>query len=312
MPETVRKAYVVQRMKMPEARQKGLLMGQKRVLDWQYYSEKAVQSVAEGCVLLRNEGKVLPFRKDEKVAVFGRIQLDYYKSGTGSGGMVNVSHVVGITEGLLESGAVEVNRELLKVYEEWCMEHPFDLGTGWGAEPWSQKEMPLSDALCEKTAAESEVALVILGRTAGEDQDNRAEKGAYFLSDGEDEMLAKVRKYFKKMVVLLNVGGLIDMSFVTKYEPEAVLYGWQGGMLGGTGTAQVLTGQVSPSGKMPDTIAYAIEDYPSHPNFGSRERNFYSEDIYVGYRYFETFAKDKVMYPFGFGLSYTTFSMETK
>lgn len=287
-------------------------MGQKRVLDWQYYSEKAIASVAEGCVLLRNEGKVLPFRKGEKVAVFGRIQLDYYKSGTGSGGMVNVSRVVGITEGLLESGEVEVNRDLLKVYEDWCMEHPFDLGTGWGAEPWSQKEMPLSDELCEKTAAESEVALVILGRTAGEDQDNRAEKGAYFLSDGEDGMLAKVRKYFKKMVVLLNVGGLIDMGFVTKYEPEAVLYCWQGGMLGGTGTAQVLTGQVSPSGKLPDTIAYTIEDYPSHPYFGSRERNFYTEDIYVGYRYFETFAKDKVMYPFGFGLSYTTFSVETK
>jgi beta-glucosidase len=173
-------------------------MGQKRVLDWQYYSEKAVASGAEGCVLLRNEGKVLPFRKDEKVAVFGRIQLDYYKSGTGSGGMVNVSRVVGITEGLIESGTVDVNRELLKVYEDWCMEHPFDLGTGWGAEPWSQKEMPLSDEVCEKAAAESEVALVILGRTAGEDQDNRAEKGAYFLSDGEEEMLVKVRKHFKK------------------------------------------------------------------------------------------------------------------
>ena len=287
-------------------------MGQKKVLDWQYYSDKAIASVAEGCVLLRNEGKVLPFRKGEKVAVFGRIQLDYYKSGTGSGGMVNVSRVVGITEGLMESGAVEVNRELLKIYEDWCMENPFDLGTGWGAEPWSQKEMPLSDELCEKTAEESETALVILGRTAGEDQDNRAEKGAYFLSDGEEEMLAKVRKHFKKMVVLLNVGGLIDMSFVTKYEPEAVLYGWQGGMLGGIGTAQVLTGQVNPSGKLPDTIAYTIEDYPSHPYFGSRERNFYSEDIYVGYRYFETFAKDRVMYPFGFGLSYTTFSMETR
>ena len=287
-------------------------MGQKKVLDWKHYSETAVASVAEGCVLLRNENNVLPFARGEKVAVFGRIQLDYYKSGTGSGGMVNVSHVVGITEGLIDSGAVEVNRELLAVYEEWCMEHPFDLGSGWGAEPWSQKEMELSDALCEKIAAESEVALVILGRTAGEDQDNRAEKGAYFLSDEEDAMLSQVRKYFKKMVVLLNVGGLIDMSFVTKYEPEAVLYGWQGGMLGGTGTAQVLTGQVNPSGKLPDTIAYTIEDYPSHPYFGSRERNFYTEDIYVGYRYFETFAKDKVMYPFGFGLSYTTFSMETR
>ncbi|MBQ8799147.1 MAG: glycoside hydrolase family 3 protein [Lachnospiraceae bacterium] len=287
-------------------------MGQKKVLDWQYYSDTAVAAVAEGCVLLRNENQVLPFQQNEKVAVFGRIQLDYYKSGTGSGGMVNVSRVVGITEGLLECGAVEVNRELLKIYEDWCMENPFDLGTGWGAEPWSQKEMPLSDEICEKAAAESEVALVILGRTAGEDQDNRAEKGAYFLSDGEDAMLAAVRKHFKKMVVLLNVGGLIDMSFVTKYEPEAVLLGWQGGMLGGVGTAQVLTGKVSPSGKLPDTIAYSIEDYPSHPYFGSRERNFYSEDIYVGYRYFETFAKDKVMYPFDFGLSYTTFSMETK
>jgi len=297
---------------VPEKRQKGRSMGQKKVLDWKHYSDTAIASVAEGVVLLRNENKVLPFRKGEKVAVFGRIQLDYYKSGTGSGGMVNVSHVVGITEGLIESGAVEVNRELLKTYEDWCMEHPFDLGTGWGAEPWSQKEMELSDELCARVAAESAVALVILGRTAGEDQDNRAEKGAYFLSDEEDAMLAKVRKHFKKMVVLLNVGGIIDMSFVTTYEPEAVLYGWQGGMLGGIGTAQVLTGQVSPSGKLPDTIAYSIEDYPSHPYFGDRERNVYSEDIYVGYRYFETFAKDKVMYPFGFGLSYTTFSLETE
>lgn len=287
-------------------------MGQKLVLDWNRYTETAVRAVAEGCVLLRNEGKVLPLPKNEKVAVFGRIQLDYYKSGTGSGGMVNVSHVVGITEALMESGAVEVNRELVKVYEDWCMAHPFDLGTGWGAEPWSQKEMELSDALCEKVAAESETALVVIGRTAGEDQDNRAEKGAYFFSDEEEEMLAKVRKHFKKMVVLLNVGGLIDMGFVAKYAPEAVLYVWQGGMVGGTGTAQVLTGQVSPSGKLPDTIAYAIEDYPSHPYFGNRERNFYCEDIYVGYRYFETFAKEKVMYPFGYGLSYTTFSLDTE
>ena len=140
-------------------------MGQKLVLDWNRYSETAIASVVEGCVLLRNEGNVLPLKSDEKVAVFGRIQLDYYKSGTGSGGMVNVSHVVGITEALLESGKVEVNRELLKVYEDWCLEHPFDLGTGWGAEPWSQKEMELSNALCEKVAAESETALVVIGRT---------------------------------------------------------------------------------------------------------------------------------------------------
>ena len=285
------------------------IMEQKKVLDWKAYEKAAVCAIAEGAVLLRNEKKVLPLAKGEKVAVFGRIQLDYYKSGTGSGGMVNVSHVVGVTEALKNSGAVNVNETLLSVYEYWCLEHPFDLGSGWGAEPWSQKEMLLSEELCEKTAKESEVALVIIGRTAGEDQDNRAEKGAYFLSEEEEEMLRMVRKHFEKMVVLLNVGGLIDMSFVTEYAPEAVLYLWQGGMLGGVGAAQVLTGEVSPSGKLPDTIAFRLEDYPSHPYFGSRERNFYAEDIYVGYRYFETFAKEKVRYPFGFGLSYTSFEI---
>jgi len=287
-------------------------MGQKKILDWKRYSEAAIRSVEEGVVLLRNENQVLPLKAGEKIAVFGRIQLDYYKSGTGSGGMVNVSHVVGITEALLECGAVEVNRELLSTYKTWCEKHPFDLGSGWGAEPWSQKEMLLEDSLCEKIAGESETAIVIIGRTAGEEQDSKAEKGAFFLSEEEERMLEKVRKYFKKMVVLLNVGGLLDMGFVDTYAPDAVLYVWQGGMLGGIGTANVLIGKTSPSGKLTDTSAYALEDYPTYPYFGNRERNFYSEDIYLGYRYFETFAKDRVRYPFGFGLSYTTFSMDTK
>ena len=284
----------------------------KRVLDWNRYSDTAVCAVSEGCVLLRNKNKALPLKKGEKVAVFGRIQLNYYKSGTGSGGMVNVSRVAGITDALVEGGIVTVNSELLSVYREWCAGNPFDLGSGWGAEPWSQKEMPVSDALCERIAGESETAVVVIGRTAGEDQDNKAEKGAYFLSEEEEHMLAAVRKHFSKAVVLLNVGGLIDMSFITKYSPDAVLYVWQGGMVGGIGTADVLTGKKSPSGKLPDTIAYTIEDYPSHAYFGNLERNFYTEDIYVGYRYFETFAKDRVMFPFGFGLSYTTFTIEAQ
>ncbi len=287
-------------------------MEQSRKLDWSRYSDAAVRAVAEGIVLLRNEKKALPFRKGEKVAVFGRIQLNYYKSGTGSGGMVNVSRVVGITDALLESGAVEVNGRLLSIYREWCAAHPFDLGTGWGTEPWSQKEMPVSEELCQEAAKESETALVILGRTAGEDQDNKAEAGAYLLSAEEEQMLQTVRKHFTKMVVLLNVGGLLDMGFVSRYSPEAVLYVWQGGMLGGIGTAEVLTGKKSPSGKLPDTIASTIADYPSHAYFGNPERNFYTEDIYVGYRYFETFAKDRVLYPFGFGLSYTEFAIETR
>ena len=101
------------------------------------------------------------------------------------------------------------------------------------------------------------------------------------------------------------------MSFVNEYAPDSVLYVWQGGMTGGTGTADVLTGKVSPSGKLSDTIAYSVKDYPSDPYFGDRVRNFYSEDIFVGYRWFETFAPEKVLYPFGFGLSYTTFDVKT-
>ena len=287
-------------------------MEQSRKLDWSRYSDAAVRAVTEGIVLLRNEKKVLPFRNGERVAVFGRIQLNYYKSGTGSGGMVNVSRVAGITDALLESGAIEVNGKLLSVYREWCAAHPFDLGTGWGTEPWSQKEMPVSDELCREIAEESGTALVILGRTAGEDQDNTAEAGAWILSAEEEQLLLTVRKHFTKLVVLLNVGGLLDMGFVSRYSPEAVLYVWQGGMLGGIGTAEVLTGRKSPSGKLPDTIADTIEAYPSHAYFGNPERNFYTEDIYVGYRYFETFAKDRVLYPFGFGLSYTEFATEAK
>ena len=115
-----------------------------------------------------------------------------------------------------------------------------------------------------------------------------------------------------KMIVILNVGNIMDMGFVDQYRPDAVLYAWQGGMVGGLGTVDVLTGKVSPSGKLSDTIAYKVEDYPSHANFGNLEEDLYAEDIYVGYRYFETVAKDRVRYPFGFGLSYTSFSIAIK
>lgn len=277
-------------------------------LDWEKYIEASVETVSEGIVMLKNDNSALPLEKDRETAVFGRIQLHYYKSGTGSGGMVNVSEVVGITDGLLRSGA-KINEELLGVYKEWDKENPFNHGSGWGTEPWSQEEMPLSDELVKKASLSSDTAVVIIGRTAGEEQDNTPDKGAYFLSDLEEDMLKKVRSHFKKMVVLLNVGGIIDMSFVDRHSPDAVLYVWQGGMVGGMGTARVLLGEVSPSGKLPDTIAYEIADCPADKYFGDLWQNFYCEDIYVGYRYFETFAKDRVRYPFGYGLSYTSFDV---
>ena len=112
---------------------------------------------------------------------------------------------------------------------------------------------------------------------------------------------------FEKTIVVLNVGAIIDMKWVKQYGVSSVLYVWQGGMCGGLACADVLTGKVNPSGKLSDTIAYDIEDYPSTANFGAKEENFYKEDIFVGYRYFETFAKEKVLYPFGYGMSYTTF-----
>lgn len=284
----------------------------ERILDWNKYLDTAAKMVSEGIVMLKNENNALPLDADKEVAVFGRIQFHYYKSGTGSGGMVNVTKVVNILDGLIDNG-IKVNEKLLDTYRKWDKENPFDLDEGWGGEPWSQKEMPLDEGLVKETAKSCETAIVIIGRTAGEEQDNRLEAGSYLLSDDEIAMLTVVRKHFKKVVLLLNVGNIIDMTDINRIAPDSVLYVWQGGMTGGKGTADVLTGKVSPSGKLPDTIAYKASDYPSDANFGrEKNRDIYAEDIYVGYRYFETFAKEKVLYPFGFGLSYTEFEIKTE
>ncbi len=280
---------------------------EKRILDWEKYCEISAEAVAEGIVMLKNEG-VLPLKKGSEIALFGRIQLHYYKSGTGSGGMVNVSHVISIPEGLRDCG-IKLNEQLYTAYDEWDSCHPFNFGEGWGTEPWCQEEMPLTDELVSSAAASTDTAVVIIGRTAGEEMDNKQKQGSFLLTDTEEDMLCRVRAAFPKMIVLLNVPALFDMGFMDRYSPEAVLYVWQGGMVGGTGTARVLAGEASPCGKLTDTIAYSISDYPSDPYFGEDKRDFYAEDIYVGYRYFETFAKDKVRYPFGFGLSYTSFDI---
>ncbi len=280
------------------------------ILDWNKYIETAVNTVSEGIIMLRNENCALPLDVNKEIAVFGRIQFHYYKSGTGSGGQVNVSKVVSIPEGLVDEG-VKLNSEVIEAYKKWEEENPVEKGAGWGKEPWSQKEMPLDDELLKRVSQKCETALVIIGRTAGEEQDNSYTEGAYLLSALEKEMIFKVRNNFKKVVVVLNVGNIIDMEYFEEARPDAILYAWQGGMTGGTGTAKVLVGKINPCGKLPDTIAKNISDFPSDCCFGDRNRNFYEEDIYVGYRYFETFAKDKVRYPFGFGLSYSDFDLET-
>lgn len=279
--------------------------------DWKKYSDLARQAVAEGCVLLKNNNNSLPINDGETVSVFGRIQFDYYYSGTGSGGMVNPPYVVSILDALRESKDISVNKDLIEIYQNWSIENPFDKGQGWAQEPWSQKEMPLTQELVEKAAGKSDIAIVIIGRTAGEEKDNSATKGSYFLTDEEENMLASVCKVFSRVAVVLNVGNIIDMGWVDRYNPAAVLYAWQGGSEGGNGVCDILTGKVNPSGRLSDTIALDINDYPSTENFGDSKRNYYKEDIYVGYRYFETAATEKVRYSFGYGLSYTTFENKT-
>lgn len=279
--------------------------------DWKQYAALARQAAAEGCVLLKNDDKALPVKEGEKAAIFGRIQFDYYKSGTGSGGMVNSPYVVSILDGLKACGNLSINQELLEVYEKWVESNPFDMGAGWAQEPWCQKEMPVTEELVADAAVKSDLALVVLGRTAGEDKDNSATEGSYLLTKEEEQLLEKVCNGFDRVAVVLNVGNIVDMKWVERYNPQAVLYVWQGGMEGGNAVADVLTGKVNPCGKLSDTIAANIEDYPSTKNFGDELINLYAEDIYVGYRYFETAAKDKVLYPFGYGLSYTTFACST-
>lgn len=280
-------------------------------LDLERYAVLARQATAEGCVLLENEGQALPLREGERVAVFGRMAFHYYKSGLGSGGLVNTRYVVGILDALKDCKEIRLDEKLIGIYEDWIRENPFDEGQGWGRVPWCQKEMEVTDEMLG-CARDNDVSLVIIGRTAGEDQDNNAGPGSYCLTETEEDMIRRVCQVSKRTVVVLNVGNIIDMSWVEKYHPQAVLYAWQGGQEGGNGVADVLTGKVCACGKLTDTIAQSIEDYPSTENFGDPFKNYYKEDIYVGYRYFETFAKDKVLYPFGYGLSYTSFGIKAE
>ncbi|MBE7069208.1 MAG: beta-glucosidase [Ruminococcaceae bacterium] len=282
------------------------------VLDWNKYREAAISAAAEGIVMLRNEGEALPLKRGSRVALFGRMQTHYYKSGTGSGGMVNVSHVTDIREGLASSPSITLDPELMDIYDKWDNENPTDEGLGWGQEAWSQVEMPVDPSLAETVASRNDAAVIIIARTAGEDRDNTPEKGSYYLSDSEEAMLAAVSAAFERTIVLLNVGNIIDMSFVAKYDIKSVLYVWQGGMIGGSAVARIVTGEVNPSGCLTDTIAASLSDYPSNDNFGNKDihEDIYEEDIFVGYRYFSTFAPSKVLYPFGFGLSYTSFELK--
>lgn len=268
-------------------------------------SELLCRAAAEGAVLLENDG-TLPLK--DKFALFGRAQADSFYTGYGSGGDVIKPYQVSIAEGILKERGLAPDIELLETYRKWAKEHPVDHGY-WGNWPLNYPEMSLTEDFVKDVAARAETAVVVLGRAAGEDRDCLLQEGSYYLKAEERNMLALAKKYFKKLVVLLNIGNVIDFSWVDEFAPNAVLLLWQGGMETGNACAKLLSGAVSPSGKLSMTIAKHYEDYPAS-NFGDASHTDYTEDIYVGYRYFETFAKEKVRYPFGYGLSYTTFSVD--
>lgn len=278
------------------------------------FAEFCRKAAAEGAVLLKNDGQCLPLQEGETVSVFGRTQINYYRSGTGSGGSVNVEYTTNLLNGLRSKSKIKVNEELAAIYEGWTVQNPFDNGGGgWAAEPWHQKEMPLTTSMVINARKQSGKAIVVLGRTAGEDKDNMNAPGSYLLTAEETDMLHLVCEYFEQVAVVLNVANIIDMNWMLDSKLanriKSVLYVWQGGMEGGNAAADVLTGDTAPCGKLPDTIARSIGDYPSSANYGDLIRNYYQEDIYVGYRYFETFCPEKVRFEFGFGMSYTDFSI---
>jgi len=266
-------------------------------------------AAAEGIVLLENDG-VLPLKPETKLAVFGRVQHDYFYVGYGSGGDVKKPYAVNLIEGLQANPNIALNKELLEIYRTWCLNHVPDEGE-WGTWPTHFEEMPLTDEMVKNAKNESDVALIVIGRAAGEARESLLEPGSYYLTTDELSMLDVVTSNFEKVVVVLDTGNTIDMAWVETYKSKisALLIAWQGGMESGHAVADVITGITNPSGKLTSTIARNYEDYPTSNNFGGRVFNNYVEDIFVGYRYFETFAQDKVLYPFGYGRSFSDFTI---
>ena len=271
------------------------------------------KAAAEGMVLLKNEDELLPLKSGSRVALFGKASVDYVKGGGGSGD-VTVAYVRNLCDGMEEKaaqGKVEIFAPLHAFYRENVASQ-----RAAGKEPGYTVEPEIPQALLEQAATECDTAIISICRFSGEGWDRKGEPndGDFYLSPEEQKMVSQVSAKFHRIVVVLNVGGMVDTSwFVHNPKIGAVLLAWQGGMEGAMAEADILCGDVNPSGKLTDTFAASFDDYPSSCNFNESEDYVcYTDDIFVGYRYFETIprAAEKVNYPFGFGLSYTTFSLE--
>lgn len=306
----------------------------ERVTGSKAHIELSKEAAKEGMVLLKNENNVLPLAEGSKVALFGKGTFDYVKGGGGSGD-VTVAYTRNLYEGL------SLQKDKISIFEELCDYYRKDIEEQYknGNVPGMTIEPDVPTELLNKAKAYTNTAIITICRYSGEgwdrkcviDPNNKAlwdyeremtERSAEIFKDGdfclsvkEKEMVDAVKANFKNVIVVLNVGGMVDTSWFA-YDPDiqSALLALQGGMEGGLATAELLVGKGSPSGKTVDTFAKSLDDYPSTYNF-HESRNYvdYTDDIYVGYRYFETIpgAAEKVIYPFGYGLSYTTFDVET-
>ena len=288
----------------------------------------------EGMVLLKNEGGALPLQMGAKVALFGKGTYDYVKGGGGSGD-VTVPYTLCLADGMKRYP----ERVTLHTGTDDFYRAHVEAAYRNGRDPGAVEEPELPDDLVARAAAFTDTAVVSISRFSSEGWDRKSAfdriaehkglwvedprymlteamfpKGDFYLTDAETAMLEKVKAAFGRVIVVLNVGGVFDTSFFKRdARIQAALMGWQAGLEGGLAEAELLLGVANPSGKLADTFAATLEDYPSSPNFyESDDFVNYEDDIYVGYRYFETIpgAAEKVNYPFGFGLSYTTFAFE--
>lgn len=292
------------------------------------------KAAEEGMVLLKNENDLLPLKAGSKVALFGKGSFDYVKGGGGSGDVTTV-YVRNLYDGLKMQDTVSIYEPLSDFYRQNVKEQ-YESGSA----PGMTAEPELKAELLEGAAAFTDTAIFVLSRFSGEGWDRSGIEyngeynpwetetsmpqiagkifpdGDFYLTKEEKRLLSQIESRFNKIVVVLNIGGVIDTSWIKEDDKvRAALLIWQGGMEGGLAAAKILTGKVNPSGKLPDTFAASVEDYPSTANFHeSVDYVDYSEDIYVGYRYFETIpgVAEKVCYPFGFGMSYTRFEIQVQ
>ena len=253
------------------------------------------QAAAEGMVLLKNEDNVLPLKKDSTVALFGKGQIDLIKGGTGSGD-VRTEHIVGVLEGLEK----KADEEKVQIYSTLAKKYKANSS-------YAPRSIDFQNA-----AKSADTAIYVITRNSGEGSDRSATAGDYYLADSEIKLIENlISAGFEDIVVILNVGGIVDTTKLLSYpQIKSILLAWQPGQDGGDAIADILVGDTSPSGKLSDTFAKSYDDYPSSAGFHeSKDYVDYSEDIFVGYRYFETFDPNytKVNFEFGFGLSYTTF-----